>query len=281
MTVNSSTQISDWLKSSTTRLKSSGIDSARLDALLLLCDALDCDKSWILAHDEEAIAPDTLAALDEKIARRLHHEPIAYIRGHVEFYGRKFIVNEHVLVPRPESENVISLLIAYSKLHNLKSIIDIGTGSGCLAITAKLELPQTKVYATDIDDECLAVAKKNSFRLLASVDFAQGNLLGAIPKSVIQNQKSILLANLPYVPEMYSINQAAKHEPKIALFSGLDGLDHYRNLFAQSAALKAQPIAIITESLPSQHHALAALARKHNFVLEKTKGFAQLFVWDA
>lgn len=283
MNANSSIKIADWLRSSQQLLREVGVESARLDCLVLLSDELGRDKSWVLTHDEDELTPVQTATLGEKLARRATHEPLAYIRGHVEFYGRDFYVSPDVLVPRPESESIINLLkntpFAILQAEDMK-IIDVGTGSGCLAITSKLELPEAEVIATDISPKALDIARKNAHALGANIEFLQNNLLQANDDRQMMTGKWLALANLPYVPEKYPVNQATTHEPALALFSGLDGLDHYRTFFAQTGALLQPPTAVITESLLSQHHSLARLARIHNFVLEKTEGLAQLFVWD-
>ncbi|MBP9852546.1 MAG: release factor glutamine methyltransferase [Patescibacteria group bacterium] len=277
MTENSSTTINNWLIAAVSTLRSASIQSARLDSLLLLCDELGKDKAWILAHDEDELTPDKIALLDKKVARRVTHEPLAYIRGTVEFYSRDFSVSRDVLVPRPESEAMISLL------KNLEeppaTIIDVGTGSGSLAITAALETPQATVIATDIDPRCLAVAQKNARILGAAVTCIESDLLESINSDRL-SEGSVLLANLPYVPQNYPINQAATHEPHLALFSGSSGLDHYTKLFVQATALPTPPSYIITESLYNQHHALAELARKHMYVLVDSEGLAQCFALE-
>ena len=150
-----------WLKEASSRLKQSGINTSRLDALVLLEDVFGKERSWLLANPETELTDSQLSRLDGFIERRLCHEPLAYIRHKSEFYGRDFFVDSRVLEPRPESETIIDVLKELPGLSQLV-IIDVGTGSGALAITAKLELPNTEVIATDIDKNCLAVARQNA-----------------------------------------------------------------------------------------------------------------------
>lgn len=273
--------IDNWLRQSTVKLQTVGIATARLDVLVLLCDELGRDKAWVLAHPEYVLKGSVVNKLHTKVMQRAQHIPLAYLRGKAEFYGREFVVNEHVLVPRPESEAMIELLKESvgrrsSGVDKEMLIVDVGTGSGCLAITAKLELPQTSVIATDIDPACLAVAKKNAQRLRADIEILCGDLLLSLPP-IYHIPSTVVLANLPYIPTAYPINKAAAHEPKLALFSGEDGLDHYRELFVQIVQQQARPHYIITEAMHQQHTALLHIASEAGYILHGTNGLAQAF----
>jgi release factor glutamine methyltransferase len=208
--------------------------------------------------------------LEAQIQQRAAHEPLAYIRGKTEFYGRTFMVNKHVLEPRPETETMIDMLKTLSIKH--ANIVDIGTGSGAIAITAKLELPDSSVIATDIDLKCLEVARENAKKHLVNIEFVQGDLLGPLT----EDKLDILLCNLPYVPNNFGVNKAALHEPHLAIFGGSDGLDLYRKLFTQLDSRPTKPQHILTESLPRQHQQLAQLAQKHAYELVETQDFIQL-----
>ena len=217
----------EFLAQATARLQAAGIDTARLDCLILLEDALGKNRATILAHPEQPIDKETLHTLELQLAQRVRHKPLAYIRGKSMFYGREFIVNQHVLVPRPETEDMINLL---KKLPVKDAqIADIGTGSGCIAITASLELPGNAVDAYDISQSALAIAERNSQQLAADIRCLTSDLLS----SLVTNY-NVILANLPYVPDHYPINTAAGFEPEVALFAGPDGMDTYK-LFWQQA----------------------------------------------
>lgn len=267
----SKTTISDFLAQATRRLGASGIATARLDCLVLLEDVLGRDRSWILAHQDECLSVVALKDLNKKVARRAKHEPLAYIRQQTEFYGRIFYIDHRVLEPRPESETMIDLLKA---LPDIQSVADIGTGSGALAITAKLELPHALVTAIDIDPACLQVAARNAEHSQAKIHLLPGDLLAPVAEMTAIDA---LLCNLPYVPDSFQINPAAMREPRLAIFGGPDGLDLYRKLFTQCEALPAKPRFVLTEALPMQHAALTAIAGEHRFKLTRIEDFIQLF----
>jgi len=253
------------------QLESAGISSGRLDVLILLEDALHKDRAWILAHPETEVKPAVASRLSRKIERRARHVPLAYIRGHTEFYGRSFKVNRHVLEPRPESETMIELLKSL-RLPGRPAIADVGTGNGAIGITAALELPDAIVDLYDISAGCVSVAKHNTHLHELHLHVRKMNLLSRPLRPY-----DVILANMPYVPDKWQINQAAMAEPKIAIFGGKDGLDVYRKLFAQLARFTWQPAYVLTESLPPQHEKLAEIAAAHGFNLRKSDDFIQLF----
>lgn len=271
--------VNDWLITSTKELQEAGIATARLDCLVLLEDALGVDRASILANLDAKLPQKTEVDLNTKIVQRVRHIPLAYIRGKVEFYGREFVINEHVLVPRPETETMIDELKAALQMtpYAQLTIIDVGTGSGAIAITAKLEFPDAKVIATDIDPDALRVARQNAKKYAVSVEFLQGNLLRPIIDASLFESPSIVLANLPYVPDHYSINQAADHEPKHAIFGGKDGLDPYRRLWEQIGRLPNPPILVLTESLPPQHDGMTLLAQDAGYRPHRSQGLIQAF----
>jgi len=209
--------------------------------------------------------------LHTKVMRRSEHEPLAYIRGKALFYGRSFLVNPHVLVPRPETETTIALL-KLLPLPPRPVIADIGTGSGCLGITAGLELPNATIYLYDIDPEALRVASHNARTYHIRAHCMVNDLLRGL-----NEQYDVLLANLPYVPNELPINRAATFEPQKALFAGPDGLNYYNHFWLQLTHLESQPWFILTESMPIQHEANVDMARQAGYVLVKTQDFIQVF----
>ncbi len=296
--------IQTWLAAQTSELEKAGVSTARLDCLVLLSDELGKDKAWLLSHPEYELHGSVSKKLNTKVAQRAKHVPLAYLRGKAEFYGREFAVNAHTLVPRPETETIIDLLKTLVPCHpelvsgpmrsdktdvnqpawipdqarNDSEIViaDIGTGSGAIAITAKLEFPEAHVIATDIDEKCLKTAQANAAKLGANITFLHGSLLQPLYE-IRPTTYDILLCNLPYVPDNFQINRAATHEPRHALFGGPDGLDPYRKLFTQTANLSRKPQYILTESLPPQHETLAAIAKAAGYSLELTDDFIQVF----
>jgi len=265
------TTYAEFLDKGTDKLQAAGITSARLDILILLEDVVGTDRAHILAHPDALIKRADIAKLNNFITQRLEHVPLAYIRGQAPFFGRSFAVTSATLVPRPETESMITLLLEIPFTAPPR-IADIGTGSGCLGITAGLELPGAKIFMYDTSKAALQVAASNAQRHKLGVHLRLQDLLADDPEHY-----DVLLANLPYVPTNYPINQAAGHEPPEALFSGADGLDHYVRFWRQLKTAENRPQHVITESLPTQHPALAHLARAAGYAQEKSAGYAQYF----
>jgi len=263
--------LEDWLKIAEQQLNNAGIGSARLDALILLEDELRKERGWLLAHPELEISKTALKRLNSKLKKRATHLPLAYVRGFSEFYGRKFLVNRYVLEPRPESETMIELLLKLP-LPDEVAIVDVGTGSGCLGITTKLELHYAEVDLYDIDAGALSVARHNQALHELHLHTRKSDLLNRHLRAY-----DVVLANLPYVPDHYKINQAAAMEPRIAIFGGPDGLDLYRRFFAQLQRFSWQPKFVLCESLPPQHPELARIAKSCGFEIYKSQDFIQVF----
>lgn len=271
--------ISEWIHTASEALTKAHVETARLDALVFVSNILNKDKSYILAHPEKSLPNELIMLLNTFVARRKNHVPVAYILGAVEFYGRQFYVTDDVLIPRPESESIIEMLSAYANSHTLRpmSIWDIGTGSGCLAITAALEFPESQTFGVDIDNKCLEIARTNADRYHVNTTFIHGNLLSPLAKTTAAEHPLILLANLPYVPESHRINQAAMHEPAGALFSGIDGLKHYEQFASQLLELSCLPDVLITESFPEQHAKITQMLSAMGYELVDVQNFVQCF----
>lgn len=274
--------IAEWLLDTMTKLGKAGVDSPRRDALVMLEDTLKKDRSWVLSHPEHSVQGPTLHRVNRMIERRVNREPLAYIRGRAWFYGRFFEVNPSVLIPRPESENFITLLknlvrgpTSHTYGGGACTVVEVGTGSGCLAITAKLELPGCQVLATDIDRQALKVAQANAKKHETKINFLKGSLLD--PLKSLGLDSYVIMANLPYVPEKLITSPEVKQEPALAIFSGEDGLDHYSEFWQQVGSLKIKPRYILTESLTTQHQALKKFARSAGYKLQKTDVLIQLF----
>ncbi len=268
MNDNSSLTINKWLQSAQRQLKNVGIQSYPLDSLLILEHVTGFNRAHILAHQDKEIPGSRLKDLNSLLERRTKREPIAYITSVKEFYGREFYVDKNVLIPRPESESFIELLKKHEITH--ESIIDVGSGSGALGITVKLELPTDTVTLSDIDESTLKVAKKNAHNLGASCNFIQSNLL---PKS---GNYSVILANLPYVPKDMALEPELTYEPILALFADNNGLELYERFWDQIGQ-QASCKYVLTESLRDQHASMIKLALKAHFTLVEADGFVQLF----
>jgi release factor glutamine methyltransferase len=170
---------------------------------------------------------------------------------------------------------------------SVNSIVDVGTGSGAIIISAYMELlgkqysvndKQVSFYAIDISPAALEIARQNAKRYDADIKFYQGDLLGPLLSTIYHLPSAIILANLPYVPDSHTINQAAMHEPKHAIFGGTDGLDLYRTMFDQLSTINYQLSTILfTESLPPQHKELARIAEQAGFKQIAEQDFIQVF----
>ncbi|MGH7233941.1 MAG: N5-glutamine methyltransferase family protein [Candidatus Saccharimonadales bacterium] len=259
------------------KLSEQGIATAHLDALVLLEDSTKLNRAQLLSETKMPISSSATNKYKRQVRLRAQHIPLAFIRGKSEFYGREFKLNSCVLEPRSESETLIEEFLRITKLNpKLSSVVDIGTGSGALIVTAKLEKPDYLAVAVDIDSKCLKVARQNAKIHHLDISFYCGDLIRPLPSSIWETNP-IVLANLPYVPNDWQINRAAMHEPSIAIFGGPDGLDLYRHLFKQLSGLKQPPSWVLTESMPPQHQALAQVAKKHGYKTYSTNDFVQVF----
>lgn len=252
------------------KLGDAGVDSPRRDALVLLEDTLQKERSWVLAHPEYSFQGRTLETVNGLVERRVQREPLAYIRGRAWFYGRFFDVNPDVLIPRPESEAIIEI----AKSLKPTTIIDVGTGSGCLAITIALELPDARVAASDISREAIEVARANAYHHGVHVELHHTYLLEGLLE---QHAPELIVANLPYVPDHLITSPEIETEPKQALFAGQDGMDVYQSFWAQLSTAHHKTGHIITESMETQHSKMNELAAKSGYRLEHTDTLIQLF----
>lgn len=265
--------VGSFLEQAVRDLTDSGVQTARLDALIVIEDVTKQNRANLLAHPEQKLTESQIHKLNTYIIQRKHHVPLAYIRGRAAFFGRWFIVDSNTLVPRPESEAMIELLLKLGL--RAPTIADIGTGSGCLGITAALEIPAAHVFLYDLSSSALRIASANAEQLQVGVHIALQDLLENDTESY-----DVLLANLPYVPIGYPVNKAARHEPDLALFSGDNGLDHYRRMWKQLQR-RAKPQHVIIEALPEQHPELMALAQDAGYALQASEGYAQHFIAES
>lgn len=210
------------------------MQDAQLAAEVLLIFVLQITKEELFLHPEMEISESNLQILYGLMERYLKGEPVAYLTSNKEFYGFDFFVDSRVLIPRPESEILVDKVIEFtSKNSNIKSVIDIGTGSGCLAISLAFKLPDLHVTGIDISTDALEVARLNASKhgVLNRCQFFESNLL-----SMVEAPHDVIVANLPYIGETkyhFVSREAQEYEPNVALFGGSDGLELYRTLFRQ------------------------------------------------
>jgi release factor glutamine methyltransferase len=231
--------------------------SASLDAEVLLSYILKVDKAWLLAHPEAKLTFWQKIKLQILIFKRMQNYPIAYLIGSQEFYKLEFKVNKHTLVPRPESELFIDELKKINPTN--QTVLDIGTGSGCLIITAAKLFSNNKFVAIDISKQALKIAKQNSNLHQVDIQFIQNNLLNK--PNAISCKYDIILANLPYLTPQQMNESTIAREPKQALIAGQDGLRYYRKLLHQIHSLQYQPKYIFFEIDPKQTELLIDLIK--------------------
>lgn len=230
-------------------------DSARLDSELLLSDILNKPFTYIFSHNEQSVGFFHQFFYKYLISRRKKGIPMAYLRGHKEFYGLDFVINRDVLVPRPNTEELVEAVIHYVSPNDL--LIDVGTGSGCIPISVLKHVEGLRAVATDVSAAALRVARKNAgiHGVESRIQFFQSDLLKAVPPEVLEDRELVVTANLPYVPKDYAVNIETTFEPQMALWGGEDGMDLYRRLLEELISLK--PRAMFFECFDFQKAILA------------------------
>ena len=215
--------VSTLIKAVTAQLSAFGIEDPATNARLLIRQAFRWSATHQLSNLSNIAPTDQLPVLESLVERRINREPLSYITGKTEFFKRQFTVDERVLIPRPESEQLVVRAIDYVRKCGIENprVADVGTGSGAIAISIALEMPSAEVFATDISSEALEVAHMNARRLGAEVKFAQGNLLGPL-----QGKFDIIVSNPPYIKShvIKSLEAEITREPRIALDGGPDGI---------------------------------------------------------
>jgi len=240
--------VSLWLKQASTSVN-------RLDVELILAHFLGVERSFLHAHPETELTEVQTTQLAQMLERRAKNEPLAYITGVKDFYGREFKVTKDVLIPRPETE----VLIEVAKSLNPSKILDVGTGSGCIAITLAKELPNAKITGVDISEKALKIAKENAQKHLVEIDFRQSNLLNG-PKD---EKYDLIVANLPYVDENWDwLSPELAFEPSEALFALDGGLKLIKLLIQQAPKHLEQGGHLLLEADRTQHQKITDYARK-------------------
>ncbi|MCC6190721.1 MAG: peptide chain release factor N(5)-glutamine methyltransferase [Anaerolineales bacterium] len=242
-----------------------GAESPTLTAQALLAHVLGITRSRLLAHPELPVAPDQRAAYEQLVARAALGEPLAYLTGQREFHGLDFLVEPGVLVPRPETELLVDLALA----RRPGRILDVGTGSGCIAVALAANLPQAVITAVDLSPAALAVARRNARRhgVLGRLTFLESDLLSALPASSLPapgrpaSSFQLIAANLPYVDRGALCDlPVARHEPWLALDGGPGGLALVGRLLRQAGPWLAPGGALLLEIGAGQGPAAQSLA---------------------
>lgn len=275
VTKNSSRlSIADFLAISTKTLSEAGIASARLDSELILAHILRRSREWLLAHDTDTLTQSQQRQARQLLLQRTQHRPIAYLTGRRDFYGHSFLINEQVLVPRPESEVILAILDELAQDHHLRTVLDVGTGSGCLATSIKLAHPDLAVSACDISESALLVARRNAARLLPSgqqIKFYQSDLLSGLP---VNSRFDLIVANLPYLsPGQDGLSPELAYEPAIALYADDDGLSLIKQLITTAPARLTPGGYLLLEMNTKQIETVASYATDYRYQVVKQEPF--------
>lgn len=242
---------------------------ARLEARVLAAHAWNMTPAWLVAHDTDALTAEQVAAFDALLARRLAGEPVAYLIGIREFFGRPFVVTPDVLIPRPDTELLVERALASIAPDQPASILDLGTGSGCIAITLALERRNARVTAVDRSAAALTVAQRNAEILDADVEYLTSDWFDALAG----RRFDLIVSNPPYIPaaDPHLTRGDVRFEPAAALTSGSDGLADLRHLVAVARGHLAPGGLLLVEHGYDQAQAVRELLNIH--------GYAEIQSW--
>lgn len=254
-----------WLTYATQQLSLQGITSGRLDAELLLGRATGMSREYLLAHSEDTLDETAYPLASAWLERRLKREPLAYIFGEKEFYGRNFVVTPRTLIPRPETEAIIELFGQHALTGR---VLDVGTGSGCIGLTLKAENTDIVLSLSDVDQSALDAARDNARRLQIEVaSFTRSSLLDAWQQET--NVCDVIVANLPYVDRTWDVSPETSFEPELALYADDEGLALIYRLIDQSQSVLAPRGHLLLEADPRQLPSIIQYASSYT-VIDKT-----------
>ena len=250
------------------RLLGAGIDSARLDAELLLGCALGVSREELILAAAKNLSVAESYRYEDFLVRRLNREPLAYITGRQEFWSLDFLVSGDVLVPRPETEMLVESALSHlaeATNSELPRILELGTGSGAIAVALATELPQAQIVATEISPAALAIARRNASRngVFDAIRFLEGDLFSALAED-LENYFDLIISNPPYIPrdQVSKLDaEVSRWEPRAALDGGVDGLDFYRRIAEQAPAYLRQYGAVAVEIGAAMGAVVSALFR--------------------
>ncbi len=268
-----STCVADLLADATTCLiKSLALDKpvARLEARVLAAFAWNANPAWMVAHDLDRLEHEQVTAYHILVDRRLSGEPIAYITGEREFYGRGFHVTSDVLIPRPETELLVELALARMPNDPAFEVLELGTGSGCIAINLALERPLAKITAIDRSDAALSVARLNAGKWQATLEFVNSDWFGKLGL----RKFDLIVSNPPYISALdphLSLGDL-RFEPRLALASGEEGMDDLRLIISQAHSYLKDGGSLLLEHGYTQGMGIQNALR--------TAGFKSLRTWQ-
>ncbi|MDX2023424.1 MAG: peptide chain release factor N(5)-glutamine methyltransferase [Deltaproteobacteria bacterium] len=272
MSEPSSQRRRDWtilevLGWTTQRFAERGLASPRLDAELLIAHALGAKRIELYTRSTDLLTAEQLTQIREVVRRRQEGESVAYITGEKEFWGLPFKVNANVLVPRPDTETLVEAALERLPKDEARRVLDVGTGSGAIAISVAKARPLAQVVAIDKHEAALVVAQENAARNQVSVSFLQGDLLAPLADKAEPQPFDLILANLPYIPtaDIAALAPEVRREPLSALDGGADGLDLIRTLLSQAPAWLCPGGMVLLELGQGQAGSVAELCEKAGF----------------
>lgn len=239
-------------------------DGKRLEAELLLAELLGWSREKVFSYPEHRLTEEQQGRFEALWGRMMDGEPVAYLVGRKEFFGLTLHVDSRVLVPRPETEHLVERIVELVKGMEAPRVLDVGTGSGAIALAVAHTLPQAVVFGSDVSADAVDVAQENGKALgLERVEFFVSDLLAEVPMERVK--PDVLVANLPYIgeTEFHFVERAVeKYEPSVALMGGFDGLDLYRDLFEQISCSKNVPRWVLGEFGSLQRECLEEVMKK-------------------
>lgn len=243
-------------------LTAAGVDDARRNAEWMLEDTLGVGRAGLYAYPDAPVSAATAAHVLTLVARRRAGEPLQYILGHADFFGLRLAVGPGVLIPRPETEQVVEAALARVAGIPAPRVLDVGTGSGCIALALAHARPDAEVVGCDVSLAALAIARANAARLGLDVRFVEADLLAPAFAAAVPGSLDLLVSNPPYIPDREAATlgtEVRDHEPALALFAGPDPLRFYRVLADHAAGLLRPGGHVVLEGHPDHAHAAGEL----------------------
>lgn len=247
--------LDEALQFGTKQLKRAGIESARIDSSLLLAKVMDMPRANVLAHLDDEMDPILASDFIELINERAKRRPLVHLTNTREFYGIDLYIDENVLTPRIETEKMVDFAIKHAPQNG--KLIDVGTGSGAIAIAIKTHRPDIEVWATEVNDEALSVARRNIEKRELDINLEKSDLFSNISQTF-----DVVATNLPYLQDDADLMPEVQKEPAVALFGGQDGLDIYRQFLKELPQHLNASGYLFTECDPWQQASLKEEAAK-------------------